>query len=168
MSSSTLYPCLNQKYLWDNYYNIHKANYDFKYSDACIYTPDITVIKTDTNIPERMERDKWFNVDVITCAAPNLRQAPSIVTFEEQYDIHCKRAVKILSAAIKGGASVLVLGAFGCGAFCNDPKAVAKTYKDVLKNFYGYFKVVEFAVFFAMNLNHIIIWYSRMFSNNKL
>lgn len=65
MSSSTLYPCLNQKYLWDNYYNIHKANYDFKYSDACIYTPDITVIKTDTNIPERMERDKWFNVDIM-------------------------------------------------------------------------------------------------------
>lgn len=160
---STLYPCLNQKYLWDNYYNIHKANYDFKYSDACIYTPDITVIKTDTNIPERMERDKWFNVDVITCAAPNLRQAPSIVTFEEQYDIHCKRAVKILSAAIKDGASVLVLGAFGCGAFCNDPKAVAKAYKDVLKNFYGYFKVVEFAIFCNESQSYNNLVFSNVF-----
>ena len=57
----------------------------------------------------------------------------------------------------------MVLGAFGCGAFCNDPKAVAKAYKDVLKNFCGYFKVVEFAVFCNESQSYNNLVFSNVF-----
>ena len=41
----------------------------------------------------------------------------------------------------------LVLGAFGCGAFKNNPEVVAKAYKEVLKEFDGYFENIEFAIY---------------------
>ena len=42
---------------------------------------------------------------------------------------------------------MLVLGAFGCGAFKNNPTVVAQAYKEILPEFEGYFKRVEFAVY---------------------
>lgn len=146
---STLYPCLDTPYLKENYYNYHRSRYSNLYTDACIYTPDVVVFKKDINIPEAAPEEDWYQVDVITCAAPNLRHAAGSLTTEEQYRIHCSRARKILSAAAANGAERLVLGAFGCGAFCNDPSSVAMAYKDTLRIFEGYFECVEFAVFTA-------------------
>lgn len=146
---STLYPCLNQSELSEKYYQYHQEKYDCFYSDAVIYVPDVLVIKTDTSIPERMLPEQWFKTDIITCAAPNLRYNPDIISPEEQYLVHRKRAKRIISSAVIGGASVLVLGAFGCGAFQNNPRMVAKAFRDVLAEFEGYFRYVEFAVFYV-------------------
>ena len=32
-----------------------------------IYTPDVTVFKTDTGRPKLMNEAEWYDVDVITC-----------------------------------------------------------------------------------------------------
>ena len=40
-----------------------------RYTDACIYVPDIKIIKTDTDVPQRLPENKWQTVDVICCAA---------------------------------------------------------------------------------------------------
>lgn len=82
-------------------------------------------------------------MDVITCAAPNLRLQPSNymnpghgtpvrLTREQIRTLHLQRARKILSVAAIHGAEVLILGAFGCGAFCNPPEVVAGAFRDVL------------------------------------
>ena len=42
-----------------------------------IYTPGVTVFKTDTSNPKLLDEKDWYDVDVITCAAPNLRERPS-------------------------------------------------------------------------------------------
>ena len=49
--------------------------------------------------------------------------------------------------ALKHHIDVLVLGAFGCGAFRNDPKIVAKAYKELLKEYSKYFVEIEFAIY---------------------
>ena len=41
----------------------------------------------------------------------------------------------------------MVLGAFGCGAFRNNPEVVARAYKVALQNFPNVFQKVEFAVY---------------------
>ena len=155
---STLYPCLLGDDLWQKYYKMHRDRHDVTYTDACIYTPDVMVIKTDTDAPERLPEDKMQAVNVITCAAPNLRERPnnamnpgtgSPVRLSRQdiYLLHTQRARKILSVAALHDVDVLILGAFGCGAFCNPPEVVASAYRDVLPEFAHAFCTVEFAVY---------------------
>lgn len=155
---STLYPCLLGDELWQKYYKMHRDRRDVTYTAACIYTPDVLVIKTDTDAPERLPEDKMQAVDVITCAAPNLRERPnnamnpgfgSPVRLSRQdiYLLHTQRARKILSVAALHDIDVLILGAFGCGAFCNPPEVVAAAFRDVLLEFAHAFSTVEFAVY---------------------
>lgn len=155
---STLYPTLDQQRFWEGYYNFHREKDDVRYSDACIYSPDVMVFKRDAEYPELMPEGEWFKVDVITCAAPNLRREPShaynphagtwrAVSTDELYRIHVSRGRRICEVAAANGADALVLGAFGCGAFRNDPKVVAAAYKEVLDKMGSHFKRVEFAVF---------------------
>lgn len=155
---STLYPCLLGNDLWQNYYQMHRDRNDVTYTDACIYTPEVLVLKTDTNALERLPKEKIYPVDVITCAAPNLRPQPNNymnpgrgnpvrLTHEQIRALHLQRARKILSVAAIHGAEVLILGAFGCGAFCNPPEVVAGAFRDVLPDFTHAFRTVEFAVY---------------------
>lgn len=155
---STLYPTLATQWLWDAYYQFHRDRHNVLYTDACILSPGVVICKTDTDIPERMPPEDWVTVDVLTCAAPNLRAIPNNpmnpgtgrpvkLTDDELYALHVKRARHMLSVAASNGDEVLVLGAFGCGAFCNDPGVVARAYRDVLPAFDGRFRKITFAVF---------------------
>lgn len=155
---STLYPCLLGNDLWQSYYQMHRERHDATYTDACIYTPGVLVIKTDTNFPQRLPKDNLYSVDVITCAAPNLRPQPNNpmnpgrdkpvrLTREQIRTLHLQRARKILLVAAIHGAEVLILGAFGCGAFCNPPEVVANAFREVLPEFAHAFQTVEFAVY---------------------
>jgi uncharacterized protein (TIGR02452 family) len=124
------------------------------HNDDIIYTPDVAIIKNDDY---DLLREPLF-IDVITCAAPNLREknvsnynqerepAPDISP-EELKALHVARARQILNAAVQNFVDVLVLGAFGCGAFRNDPEVVAAAYKEVLPEYRKYFKAIEFAVY---------------------
>ena len=70
---SGLYFCLSTQTMWDGFYSPHRQAYNPIYNDDIIYTPAVTVFKTDTAQPEIMDASDWYDVDVITCAAPNLR-----------------------------------------------------------------------------------------------
>ena len=153
---SNLFLCLSDKSVWESFYQVHCNEGNNIHNDDIIYTPDVHVIKND-NYQSYNESDQ-FNVDVITCAAPNLRENPNnsfnvdavepvIIRPEELFRVHYKRAAKIMQVAASKGVEVLILGAFGCGAFRNDPVVVAKAYKEALKNFRYTFKEVEFAIF---------------------
>ena len=155
---STLYPALNTPYLRQEFYEFHRSCRDVCYTDACIYTPGVMIVKTDTDRPERMERADWRQVSVITCAAPNLRERPynamnpgqgSAVKLpdSELLQIHRERGQKILRIAAAHGTDTLILGAFGCGAFRNPPEVVAHAYRELLDQFDGYLCRVEFAVY---------------------
>ena len=155
---STLYPTLTQDWLWQAYYGKNREAHDNLHTDACIYSPGIIICKTDDSFPERMAEKDWVSVDVISCAAPNLRRRPSnnhnpeygmpaMVSLEDLYKLHLKRAKHTLHIAAAHGVDAVVLGAFGCGAFANDPNAVAKAYRDVLPEYKRYFRFIEFAVY---------------------
>ena len=155
---STLYPTLNQSFLWRAYYNWNRAEKNVLHTDDCIYSPGIVICKTDESVPRRMEPEQWVTVDVISCAAPNLRQdpynihnpeggRPVFLPTEELVKLHTKRAKHILHIAAANSVDVLILGAFGCGAFENDPLAVATAYNLAIPEYRHYFKRIEFAVY---------------------
>ena len=95
---------------------------------------------------------------VISCPAPNLRVNPSNymnkttgktikLTDNELLELHKKRGKHILTVVASYNVDILVLGAFGCGAFQNNPSIVAKAYYDILPEFKNCFKVIEFAIY---------------------
>lgn len=156
---SSLYFCLTDKSIWDGFYAAHRAERNPLHNDDIIYTPDVTVFKSDTASPKLLPEKDWYNVDVITCAAPNLRQRPSNsynsgdgdkavkISDKELLVLHEKRLRRILDVALSKGADVVILGAFGCGAFANNPEVVARAAKNVVKDYINAFKYVEFAVY---------------------
>ena len=155
---STLYPVLKTENNLQNFYNYHYERRDNAYTDRLIYTPDIWVIKSDQVYPKILPEKEWFKVDVITCAAPNLFSVPNNfvkdkriirlkLTNEELYQIHLKRGEHILTVAAHHGTDIFIGGAFGCGAFRNNPEVVAKAYKDLTAKFTKYFKEIVFAIY---------------------
>lgn len=155
---STLYTALNQQRLWDLYYLPNRASGNALHTDACIYSPGVVICKSDELFPQRLAEKDFVTVDVITCAAPNLRSEPSnihnpgegnavCIGAQELSALHLSRAKHILHIAAANGADVLVLGAFGCGAFRNDPAIVAAAYAEAVREYARYFLQIDFAVY---------------------
>lgn len=155
---STLYPVLNTENNMKNYYQYHRDKRDVRYTDRIIYTPKIKVFKSDEDIPSMLPENKWIDIDVITCAAPNLNRKPNNemnpgndkpirLSNNELYEIHLQRAKHILTVASYNKINFLILGAFGCGAFQNNPYTVAEAYRDAMIDFYNQFKEVIFSVY---------------------
>ncbi len=155
--TSTLYPILDQTTLRNTYYKHHHELNNPKATDSLIYTEGVVICKTDEDLPKRMPKEDWVTVDVITIAAPDLRDTTNIhvplidggtnMNEAELYGYHVKRAIHMLTCAAAKGADVLVLGAFGCGAFRNDPEIVAGAFKTALCVFPKVFEHIEFAVY---------------------
>lgn len=146
---STLYPCIQA--MWKPFYQKHKRQFDaheigYMGNDDLIYTPDVVVFKTDeradTIYPKMMPQKEWYKVDVITCAAPELFRMRTVpADYEAQI---ASRIRKILDVAAQQGVEVLILGAWGCGAFRNPSEVVARMFRTLLQNYH--FDIVEFAL----------------------
>lgn len=155
--TSTLYPLLYRRTLRDSYYKHHHDLKTAKATDSLIYTEGVIICKTDEDLPKRMPQEDWVTVDVITIAAPDLRDKSNVhvplvdggtyMNDAELFGYHIKRAIHMLTCAAAKGANILVLGAFGCGAFQNDPEVVARAYKTALQEFPNVFQQIEFAVY---------------------
>jgi uncharacterized protein (TIGR02452 family) len=156
---SGLYFSLNVPEMWNSFYAPHRAEHNPHHNDDIIYTPDVTVFKTDTDRPELMPEEDWYDVDVISCAAPNLRQRPSNtynsgdgnravrISDRDLQSLHEKRLRRILDVAVMEGADCIILGAFGCGAFMNSPRCVATAAARVVPEYLFAFRNIEFAVY---------------------
>ena len=138
--ASALYPCLRAA---DDFYDHHRAHDDLTYSDRVIYSPRVPVFRDDDGnlLPEPYE------VSFLTAAAPNrsaiLRNQP-----ERADDIPLallRRTIRVLHVAASHGHRRLVLGAWGCGVFGNDPATVAKIFALALRD-NRFFDHVVFAV----------------------
>lgn len=152
--SSNLYLCLNAKNVYEDYYLYNRNIKNRFFSDRLIYTKNITVFKDDSDVPKLMPQSEWFNVDVITCAAPYIanRKYTNKTAFKELFKSRIKN---IFESAIDNDVDVLVLGAFGCGAFKNPPAVVAKAFHEVIEeyNYKNCFKHILFAIKRGKNHN---------------
>jgi uncharacterized protein (TIGR02452 family) len=124
--------------------------------NGVMYSPGITVFKhMDRSIDGKIalvDLITPFTVNVISSAAVDLRHTKHQKSFKELDPVNYERVMKEkihnqFLTAIHHGNEVIVLGAFGCGAFDNDPTQIAGWYKEILYMYYaGYFKNVVFAI----------------------
>jgi uncharacterized protein (TIGR02452 family) len=139
--SSALYVCIEGSPL----YAYHQRSGDPMYSHYALYSPDVPVFRDDTG--DLLERP-WL-CSFITCPAVNAKvtlgrdphAGPAI------RDAMRERIRRVLAVAAAHGHEHLVLGAWGCGVFGNDPREIATLFRDAFDGkFRGVFDRVLFAV----------------------
>ncbi|MFZ6874406.1 TIGR02452 family protein [Undibacterium sp. Di27W] len=162
--SSGLYPCIAQMTAM---YEKNRASQSCLYSDDMIYSPDVPVFRDD----DYALLDNFYSASFITAPAVNLgalkKNEPDRVS--EAASIMMNRVHLVLALALQHGHQHLVLGAWGCGVFGNDPKDVANYFLQALSQgsiFHGAFKKIVFAVLDKKNTGSFQA-FETTFKNNK-
>ena len=159
---SNLYKCLLTETAANDFYEYHKGLTGYVFSDRIIYSPNVTVFKDDNyNL-----LDNYYNVDVITCAAPYNGYKIDEEVLKKTY---ISRIKNIFEVAMDNEVDNIVLGAFGCGEFFNSPQLMAEAFKYCIANeYYKYFKKIYFAILQhgkALNRNYVV--FNTVLQNDK-
>lgn len=140
-ASSTLYPTLT---VHETYYRENRANSSMMYLDYGIYSPDVLFFRDGgfrlTDAPVK--------ASVLTLPAVNMGQVLLKGENQEEARRVMRRRMKLaLGIFAEQGAEHLVLGAYGCGVFRNNPGEVAAWWKELLEEGMGvYFASIFHAV----------------------
>jgi len=123
----------------DPMYEAHRMRPEPDSTAWSIYSPKVPVFRAD----DGAELSEPWLLSFITCAAP---YAPDIGQ-PESGDLLQTRIHRVLAIARAFAHSSLVLGAWGCGAFGNDPVRTARDFRTALETeFAGAFSDVVFAI----------------------
>ena len=141
--SSALHASLLQA---SEFYERHRASPSLLYSDAMILSPGCPVFRDD----DGKLLDEPRLVTFITSAAPNAGAAQNNRREELPLipEVFRRRSEFLLALAASQGYKHLVLGAWGCGVFRNDPAVVAAAFMGHLRHtaWSGRFARVVFSV----------------------
>ena len=116
------------------------------YENFALYSPNVVFVNGFS--------EEETKCDILTCAAPN---ATAANTYNKVSNNDIKEAMEnridfLLSVASKKNVKNIILGAFGCGVFGNDPHVASELFKDLLnKKDYGFDRVI-FAIPGGYNL----------------
>lgn len=161
--SSGLYPCLLTQ---PTYYEANRATKSLLYTDHAIYSPQVPWFR----VRNRELLEEVFLASAITAPAPNagqvLRQISDAQSAIEQALRH--RAGLILAIARHNGHRALLLGAWGCGVFGNNPNLVADAFGQWLESptFQHCFERVTFAIYDPTRARRTLQAFQKRFLNN--
>ena len=136
--SSCLFACLRDNPM----YSFHRENWTPFYTDYAIYSPSVTVFREDNG--DLLETP--YYAGIITSAAVNAHKVPDAERSRVAMEMG-SRIDKVLAVGRAHGHDAIVLGAWGCGAFANDPSVIAGLFRQSLNGpFAGTYRRVVFAI----------------------
>lgn len=133
------------------YNSLKKVVYPYD-RDSVIVTDNLTIMRDsgsdNGNDYAFLSKDDQINVGIVSVAAQNLKH--------EQFDEACvRRTLANMYCSVKNllpDTDTLILGAWGCGAFGNDPIIMSTIMNEVNLMYGGYFKRIVFSV--PVGVNH--------------
>lgn len=129
--SGTLYPTLIAH---EEYYRENRAHRSMMYLDYGIYSPEVVFFRDETF---RLT-DTPVAASVLTLPAVNMGQViQKGESVEEAKQVMRRRMKLALAIFAEQKAKHLVLGAYGCGVFQNDPKEIAGWWNELLEEGMG-------------------------------
>jgi uncharacterized protein (TIGR02452 family) len=125
--ATALYPCLQNQ---PGYYDANRRAPSPLYTDHMIISPQVPVFRDDHD----QLLEKPWDLTIITAPAPNARAISKNKPFDlAQIEPTFRRRIgQLLAIAIAFDQTALVLGAWGCGVFGNDPASVAGIFAEFL------------------------------------
>ncbi|PZF71648.1 TIGR02452 family protein [Taibaiella soli] len=160
--SSALYGSLMQNF---EMYEFNRGRRTYLYSDHMIYSPEVPVFRNDDG--ELLEQP--YRMSFITSPATNIgairNNRPEEMEHVEATML--RRMDKVLGLFVLNNVEHLLLGAWGCGVFQNDPKDIAHYFHHYLNQGGKYgkcFKSIVFAVYDRSKNQENIGAFERVFS----
>jgi len=130
-------------------------------NDEIIYSPKISVIKTNENTGWKLlDINSQSKISFIAC--PGIKYPDTIIVNEEiklkENDVNIlkKKIITVIQTAIKFNYETIIFGALGCGAWKNPTKHVAQIFKEVLHNYDGSTLNFYFAIMTTTDDNYIV------------
>mmetsp|Transcript_58549 Transcript_58549/g.70455 ORF Transcript_58549/g.70455 Transcript_58549/m.70455 type:complete len:368 (+) Transcript_58549:181-1284(+) len=143
--ASGLFPCLIQDSM-QGYYNANQAARAPFYTDHMIYSPNVPVFKNeDGSLLEKPILVSFLTAPAVNVSVAQNRKEKGGLNNSMVETIMRRRIAKILQIAKEHRHECLVLGAWGCGVFGNDPKDVASWFSKELISFQ--FRKIVFAIY---------------------
>jgi uncharacterized protein (TIGR02452 family) len=147
------------------FYEHHRRGHSCLYSDHIIYSPSVPVFRDDAGT---LLAQPW-QCQFLTAAAVNAGAVRQNEPERERQIIPVmeQRTRMVVAAAIAHGCQALVLGAWGCGVFKNDPVVVAGIFAKILGEtpFAGQFRHIDFAVYDPSGAGATLAAFKEQFAN---
>jgi uncharacterized protein (TIGR02452 family) len=157
-AASSLYDCQVKH---PAYYETNRACKSMIYTDCAIWSPDAPFFRNDSGSLLLQP----VKASVLTLPAVNYGQAILKGEDPEIAKAAMKRRMKIALAIFAAkGCDVIVLGAYGCGVFRNDPADVALWWEELLLKYAGNFSRIIFAVLDRSKTGGVMSAFRQVFS----
>jgi uncharacterized protein (TIGR02452 family) len=128
------------------YYDANRASQGAFYTEHMIYSPSVPVFRDDSGaLLERPHLAAFITAPAVNAGVVREREPERA---REILAVMRRRVARVLALALAFGHRALVLGAWGCGVFRNDPKLIAELFAEALEaSFKNRFEHVVFAVY---------------------
>jgi len=151
-----------------DFYAHHRAERSVFYTDRVIHSPGVPVFRDDRG--RLLETP--YTAGFLTSPAPNA----GVIRAKSPREAHrvpaalAARAERVLEVAAVCGYRRLVLGAWGCGVFRNDPAVVAGAFHALLTGegrFAGHFEQVVFGILGREEDSPTRVAFDRVFADRR-
>ncbi|MBN9689977.1 MAG: TIGR02452 family protein [Verrucomicrobia bacterium] len=143
--SSGLHACLIRHM---ELYEYNRGLHSSMYSDHMIYSPGVPVFRDDGGqLLERPYKVSFISAPAVNAGAVRKTDPTAVPLIGSTMEA---RLEKVLWVAAGNGHRTLILGAWGCGVFGNDPSEVGELFARALGpggRFQGHFERVVYAVY---------------------
>ncbi len=138
-----LYPCLLQA---PEYYQTNRKLKTCFYTDYMIYSPNVPILKDEAgNYLEDLVVASFVTAPAVNAGVVKQREPKRLKKIE---GVMKRRIEKVLTIALEHGHDSIVLGAWGCGVFQNNPDDIAQYFKEVIEgDFKNQFRQITFAIY---------------------
>lgn len=119
---------------------------------GCIYSPDVIVVKhsefENYRVLEIPKKISFISSAAHRCKMDDTIKVDDTKVLKEEINIITKAKIEsIFELAAVKHHDVIILSAYGCGAFGNPPVCIAKLFKDAIQKYKKHFRHILFAIF---------------------
>merc|ERR1712059_210978 len=127
----------------------HAGGNTNRYADV-LFTPQLVARRDNQESGYRILEagEVVDNIAMVSAAAPNLGKQPHPEIFDQQLILQAMRSIIVIPKLRNPKIDVLILGAWGCGAFGCDPEQVATIFAHALvtEKLGRLYKEIHFAI----------------------